>query len=296
MTKQVSTIDVFYHEDQLHDACSFSKSPLKPGLMARRIGPDPAFEFKSSLIHAVGGDRLALTHDRDHVQGLIDGSKADGFGNKSKKDNRAIRTTVGNYLAAAEWVAAGMAPVAWSLTSGFHHAGYDECEGFCTFNALNLAAVELWKYRGMKTLIVDGDAHFGNGCVDIIDRCEQAAYLRYIQMGVDHGGGWDEVIYRRGLEAAIATHRPGVIMYQAGADAWVGDPLNCGGLTIGELYQRDIITLHVAKQLEIPIVVNLAGGYAENYEDTLRIHQNTGEALKEVFLGRGCAVIPEGEQ
>ena len=85
-------------------------------------------------------------------------------------------------------------------------------------------------------------------------------------------------------------------MYQAGADAWAGDPLNCGGLTIGELYQRDIITLHVAKQLEIPIVVNLAGGYAENYEDTLRIHQNTGEALKEVFLGRGCAVIPGGVQ
>lgn len=291
----IKTIPVFYHEDQVHDACSFSKSPMKPGLVANLITGDPAFKIESELIHPIGADRLSLTHDEAHVKALIAGDKVDGFGNKSKKDNRAIRTTVGNYLSAVEWAAAGMTPVAWSLTSGFHHAGYDECEGFCTFNALNLAAEELWKFRGMKTLIVDGDAHFGNGCTDIIQKCNQGDYLRYLQLGEDHGNGWDKKAYMVKLRNAISFHGANLIMYQAGADAWVGDPLNHGGLTMDELYQRDLTTLWVAKVLGIPIVVNLAGGYAENYEDTLRIHQNTGEAMKEIFLGRGCATVKAEE-
>jgi hypothetical protein len=40
----------------------------------------------------------------------------------------------------------------------------------------------------------------------------------------------------------------------------------------------------VAKRHGIPVVCNLAGGYAENYNNTLRIHRNTGEAMKEVYL------------
>lgn len=298
------TIPVFYSDAQVHDACSYSQSPLKPGLMARKIALDPAFEIKGGLIDAVASDRLALTHDLGHVKALIAGEKADGFGNKSKKDNRAIRTTVGNYLAAAEWAVAGKREggeadiihpgAVWSLTSGFHHAGYDSCEGFCTFNALNLAAAELSKYRGINSMIIDGDAHYGNGCVDIIRRCDQTDYLRYIQLGIDHGAGWNPSIYRAAIEKAIEAHNPGLIMYQAGADAWVGDPLG-GFLTMDELYARDLITLQAAKQREIPIVVNLAGGYAAHYEDTLTIHLNTGEAMKEVFLGRGCATVKAEE-
>jgi len=61
---------------------------------------------------------------------------------------------------------------------------------------------------------------------------------------------------------------------------------------MSELYQRDITVFSVAKQAGIPVVVNLAGGYADDYEHTLQIHMNTGEALKEVYLGRGCATIP----
>jgi tRNA threonylcarbamoyladenosine modification (KEOPS) complex Cgi121 subunit len=46
-----------------------------------------------------------------------------------------------------------------------------------------------------------------------------------------------------------------------------------------------VIVMQLAKDFKIPLVVNLAGGYARQYEDTLQIHMNTGEALKQVFLG-----------
>ena len=82
----------------------------------------------------------------------------------------------------------------------------------------------------------------------------------------------------------IEQFNPGIILYQAGADNWVGDPLG-GNLTMQQLYQRDIITLSIAKELNIPIVVNLAGGYADDYDHTLAIHMNTGEAIKHIYLG-----------
>ena len=73
-------------------------------------------------------------------------------------------------------------------------------------------------------------------------------------------------------------------MYQAGADDWIGDPLG-GTNTVAQLYQRDVATFTLAKRRGIPVVCNLAGGYAENFQDTLCIHLNTGEAMKEVYLG-----------
>jgi acetoin utilization deacetylase AcuC-like enzyme len=237
----------------------------------------------------------------------MEGTTPDGFGNKSipgsihAKDFKAIRTTVGNFLAAAEWAVAGRIRgnpetdiihpgVVWSLTSGFHHACYDHAEGFCTVEALTLGAYELWKYRKLRTLIVDDDAHYGNGCVGMIKQHRMYDYCAYMQSYFTHGQA-NLGKYRLELQQNIESFVPDVIFYQAGADNWVGDPLG-GSLDFEQLYQRDIWTFQLAKERGIPVVCNLAGGYAENYEHTLQIHMNTGEAMKEVYLGRGEAVIP----
>ena len=295
-TKQ---IPCFFSESQLHDPCSFSKSPLKPGLLASRIATDEAFELKSSLIGPVTPERLMQTHEKRYIDGLMEGTIADGFGNKSKKDFKAIRTTVGNFLAAAEWAVAGRREgnpetdiihpgVVWSLTSGFHHANPGHAEGFCTVEALTLAAYELQKYRGLRTLIVDEDFHFFNGCVSMLEhKPEMKEYVSLMSNRHTHcpPGQVDLAARIRDIATRIATFQPDIIMYQAGADMWVADPLG-GSLTIGELYQRDLDMFKLAKQHGIPVVCNLAGGYAEDYEDTLEIHMNTGEAMKEVYLGR----------
>ena len=295
-TKQ---IPCFFSESQLHDPCSYSKSPLKPGLLASRIATDEAFELKSSLIGPAAPERLMQTHEKRYIDGLMEGTIADGFGNKSKKDFKAIRTTVGNFLIAAEWAVAGRREgnpetdiihpgVVWSLTSGFHHANPGHAEGFCTVEALTLAAYELQKYRGLRTLIVDEDFHFFNGCVRMLEhKPEMKEYVSLMSNRHTHcpPGQVDLAARIRDIATRIATFQPDIIMYQAGADMWVADPLG-GSLTIGELYQRDLDMFKLAKQHGIPVVCNLAGGYAEDYEDTLEIHMNTGEAMKEVYLGR----------
>lgn len=278
-------IPVFYTEAQVHDACAYSKSPLKPSLLARKIINDESFAIRSGMIGPATADRLALTHDAAHVRALINGDKADGFGNSSSKDNKAIRTTVGNFLTAAE-VAAGQPAehpgVVWSLTSGFHHAKHASCGGFCTFDALTLAAFELQKFRGMKTLIVDEDAHDGDGCKDVISKMKMSSYCEYMQSDYTHTDN-DLERFENQLLNMLRIYQPDIIFYQAGADNWLGDPLG-GNLTMQELYMRDVIVLQLAKDFKVPVVVNLAGGYAKQFDDTLQIHMNTGEAMKEVFL------------
>lgn len=285
--KPLKAIQTFYSDKQVFDPCSFSKSPLKPGLLARKIAIDPTFSIIQDFPEATVA-QLKSSHNPDYIDGLVQGWIKNGFGNKSVKEMHAIRHTVGNFMAAAK-AALANGKVAWSLTSGFHHACYDSAGGFCTIEGLTVTANEL----NVRTLIVDGDAHFGNGVVDMIAVNDLGERVKYLQSAHTHGRleQVDLDAYRDELIAAIAKHNPELIMYQAGADNWVCDPLG-GKLTMEQLYRRDLITLEAAKDAGVPIVVNLAGGYAEDYDDTLLIHMNTGEAMKEIFLGYGAALFP----
>ncbi len=57
--------------------------------------------------------------------------------------------------------------------------------------------------------------------------------------------------------------RPELVQYQAGADAWEGDPVGgIPGVTEQLLAARDHIVIDHALRRGIPIVVNLGGGYA----------------------------------
>lgn len=275
-------IPVFYDDRQVFDAGSFSKSPLKPGMLARRIATDRAFEIHKGFA-PISVDQMKITHDAAHIDALVAGTASNGFGNKSAAEMLAIQYSVGNLLAAAQHPD----EVVWSLTSGFHHAHANECWGFCTIEGLTLVAA----ITGKRTLIVDEDAHHGDGCMAQIKRNRLGEQCTYLQSRHTHNPSCaDMAAYRAQLEKVIREREPELILYQAGADNWVGDPLG-GCLTMSELYQRDLITLHLAATAGVKVVVNLAGGYAMNYEDTLRIHMNTGEAMKEVFHGYGMAAI-----
>lgn len=280
-------VPVFYRDEQVHDACSFSKSPLKPGLVARKLSLDPTFRIINDFA-PVSAETLKLTHEPGHVDALIAGEERDGFGNRSAKDNLAIRYTVGNLLAAAQH----KAPVAFSLTSGFHHAGGNFCGGFCTYEALTLAAKIEHRNNGGHTLIIDEDAHFGNGCESQIEVLGMGAYCTYLQSAKTHVRHTVDLNgFLHQLAKVIERDKPTLILYQAGADNWAGDPLG-GALSMEQLYKRDLLVLGLARSLSIPIVVNLAGGYAHDYEHTIQIHLNTAQAIKATYLDGGIPFYP----
>jgi acetoin utilization deacetylase AcuC-like enzyme len=104
--------------------------------------------------------------------------------------------------------------------------------------------------------------------VNLPDGIQDNDYLEWLQIA---------------LKGAVERFEPELICYIAGADPYKGDQLGGLGLTIDGLKQRDKMVLEFARDNGFPIMITLAGGYAENPDDTVTIHTNTGLAAREVF-------------
>ncbi len=75
----------------------------------------------------------------------------------------------------------------------------------------------------------------------------------------------------------------GLILYQAGADPHIDDPLG-GWLTNAQLARRDSRVCAHAKRRGIPIAWNLAGGYQTPLQKVLDIHDNTMRECSQIFI------------
>ena len=84
-------------------------------------------------------------------------------------------------------------------------------------------------------------------------------------------------------------HGCDVLIYQAGADPHIDDPLG-GWLTTEQLLERDTIVFKTARLMGLPVAWNLAGGYQRDKDGgiskVLEIHNNTMRAcLRETQSG-----------
>lgn len=143
--------------------------------------------------------------------------------------------------------------------------------------------------RKRKVLIIDCDLHQGNGTAFIFkDKPDVFTFSMHqdnnypfhkeksdLDIPLPDGIKGEE--YNRlltdSLKSVISDFRPDYIIYVAGSDTYVDDQLGGIALSIGDLKKRDNIIKSCTEG--IPIVVVLAGGYARNIEDTVRIHANT---------------------
>ena len=137
-----------------------------------------------------------------------------------------------------------------------------------------------------KVLILDGDAHYGDGTDDIIQTLGLQKHVRNITKG--HGfthmmKRWNSDMWENWVWGLIQNTRPGIIFYQAGADAWEEDPYNAGYLPLEGLACRDRAIFKVAKMEGIPLVWNLAGGYSEPMQKVVDIHLQTLRISDEVY-------------
>ena len=183
--------------------------------------------------------------------------------------------------------------VAVHLGGGFHHAFADHGEGFCMFNDVVLAYRMLHRDRLVqRAATVDCDVHHGNGTAKLFETESHVFTFSIHQqhnypaekpegtldIGLEDGVGDRE--YLRRLEQALSlviAHRPDVLFYLAGADPYVGDQLGGLALTQRGLRQRDRLVVEVARDAGVALVVTLAGGYAEDVNDTIAIHVATVE-------------------
>ncbi len=106
-----------------------------------------------------------------------------------------------------------------------------------------------------------------------------------IDIDLPDGIGDDEYLswLDNALSSGLRQSEPDLLCYIAGADPYKEDQLGGLSLTIEGLKKRDELVFRVAQARNIPVMVTLAGGYAQNVEGTVTIHSNTVIAAKEVF-------------
>jgi len=257
---------------------SISPSAGKPALVvADWISSGFPLDIRS--FPPLSPEELSLAHDPDYVRGVLACERPNGFGNTLREVADALPWTTGSMTAAAEY-AAVHGGFAASPSSGFHHAEYGSGAGFCTFNGLALAVLIL-RARGLakRIGILDIDMHYGNGTVDILKRKGLSDDTPHYTFGgdpflrMDRGFNGERWLARlpRVLESFSGCD---MLLYQAGADPHVNDPLG-GALTTEQLRERDRVVFRTCAAMGLPVAWNLAGGYQRPIDRVLEIHRNT---------------------
>jgi len=130
----------------------------------------------------------------------------------------------------------------------------------------------------------------GNGNVFTVSLHQENNYPAWkpassIDVNLPDGAGDDEYLYwlDKALTSARERFNAELLCYIAGADPYVEDQLGGLALSIDGLARRDRMVFQFARDRHIPVMVTLAGGYAERVEDTVTIHVNTVAAAAEVF-------------
>ncbi|MFI5454426.1 MAG: histone deacetylase [Isosphaerales bacterium] len=183
--------------------------------------------------------------------------------------------------------------VAVNLGGGYHHAAGEWGGGFCVYADVPLAAKVLHdEGRVGKVLVVDLDAHQGNGTAAIFQGWpwafifdlyeedlfpfskEQEDVALPVPSGLT-GVEYMDVIHKA-LPRALDTIRPDLVVYNAGSDPFVDDPLARFRLTISDLAGRDLIVVTMARERGIPVAIVLSGGYSS---ESWRIHTDGIEGI-----------------
>ncbi|HEX6241131.1 MAG TPA: hypothetical protein VFZ61_09575 [Polyangiales bacterium] len=265
-----ATLKVLYSEDMVSDSgIRASPSDKKPRAVADAL---VATGWPIELVAPEPTSIAALSkvHDLNFVEEVLQMKRRNGFGSWSASVARSLVYTCGACYGSAR--VALKDGVSASLTSGFHHAGPEAGRGFCTFNGLMATAVQLLEEgRVRKLAIVDCDYHYGDGTQAIINAQDLGSRILHHSFGERYRRpeqAEDYLAAVRDLRGAFETFRPEIVIYQAGADVHVDDPLG-GLLTTDQMRTRDQLVFSIARDLSIPITWNLAGGYQVELDGTI---------------------------
>ena len=249
----------------------------------------------------ISRDDLLLVHSADYVDRFTAGTlSADeqrrlGFPWSAALVERAYRAAGGTNEAARGALQHG---IAMNLAGGTHHAFPSHGEGFCVFNDVAIAIRTLQRDNKIeRAAIIDLDVHQGNGTHAIFAGDERVFTFSMHgsrnypfkrnpgNLDVELPDGADDDIFLEQLTtllpAVLADASPDLVCYLAGADPHENDRLGRLKLTFSGLSRRDRLVIESCREVGIPLLITIAGGYGRDINDTVRIHVNTARIASE---------------
>ena len=200
---------------------------------------------------------------------------------------RRSRLAAGGTLQAAR--AALESGLAGNLAGGTHHAFADHGEGFCVINDVAIAISRL-RAEGLieRAAVVDLDVHQGNGTAAIFagvdavftfsmhgERNYPLAKMRS-SLDVPLPDGTSDREYldllERHLPTVLEQAQAEIVFYLAGVDVAAGDRYGKLSLTEEGIRLRDRLVIESVRNLNAPLVIVLAGGYAPTRDRTAELH------------------------
>ena len=247
------------------------------------IWKKPAKFDQSFLINTHSSEYIDLVSKSFPENGLafLDGDTVVSPGSKD-----ATRDAVGSIISAIDGVQQKEFKNAFcAVRPPGHHAEKDKAMGFCIYNNVAVGANYLIKkYNYSKVAIIDFDVHHGNGTQNIFYDNEKVLYISTHQYPYYPGSGSEKEkgkfnnVLNVPLEAGTTAEeylnayenvlkklkefRPEFLLFSAGFDAHIDDPLAQLKLGSEDFYQLTKRTLEISKSICNGNVVSiLEGGY-----------------------------------
>jgi len=236
--------------------------PERPERLIELEGRLPSIHAQRVDVTPATRDEIARVHTKQMIEG-VESACAVGGGIIDYAPTFVTRTSfedallaAGGTLKCARAVWAGEAANAFAIVRPpGHHAEPTRAMGFCIFNNVAIAARDLLERGTKRALVVDYDAHHGNGTQAAFWRDERLGYISTHEWGIYPGSGrMEEAPHAKGrivnvplpayagdkcfaqiseqvIAPMVKSFRPEIIFVSAGFDSHWSDPITMLGLS-----------------------------------------------------------------
>lgn len=172
----------------------------------------------------------------------------------------------------------------WNLSGGYHHAMPQNMEGFCIYNDIGICYQQFLKSGLLtpedKILIIDTDAHHGNGNAYTFMENKQVTILDVYNAGIYPTSGYSRERvdipvplmpgtegqtylkqYSEALDKLADNYRMAFVV--AGTDTLLSDKLGGLCLSVEDIAEREKMTIQALRKRNIPSVILGGGGYSK---------------------------------
>ena len=259
--------------------------------------------FEEHAPDAAPRDWIEAVHDTTYVAAVFDGAltrdqeRRIGFPVTPAMVRRSRLVIGGTYLAATIALDRGFAA---NTAGGSHHALPDGGAGYCIFNDIAVAAARLLADgRVGRIAVVDLDVHQGDGTAAIFaGRCDVATFSMHAAKNfpvrkqvstcdVELPDGLTDAAYLAALADELPmfldTHRPDLVLYQAGVDPHIDDRLGRLALSDAGLAARDRFVANMCLARGVPLASIPGGGYGVDRMAVAQRHARSIITLSEGY-------------